>query len=223
MAKAKPIQGMDPEAPLLANAALIINTRLQEMLDFERYLADPDNVYELHQMRIGAKRLRYTMEMFQEAYSTFSADGQEFAKAIEEIKKLQELLGEIHDADVLVPQLLDHLALLIREGHGKDKKGLPVAGVHRVDAEACEGLLAVCRAARDERDVSRKNLQEVWDRLTETRYFDNLRSLLDRAATGDSGEPTPAETETAPKPAASRRKTTKQPRLTHDIASDVAS
>ncbi len=178
MAKAKPIVGIDPKAPLLANTALIVGTRLSEMLAYEPYLSDPARVYELHQMRIAAKRLRYTMEMFQDAYDTFSRFGPQFAAATGEIKELQEHLGEIHDADVLVPQLTEHIARLLKPGYGRDPRGEPAAGVHFVDFEACQGLLALCQETRVRRDDRYKQLLEHWQQLREKAYFDVLRDLL---------------------------------------------
>ena len=103
MAKALLIEGIDPEAPILVNVRLITQTRLDEMLNFEPFIDKVDRVFELHQMRIAAKRLRYCMEIFQAVITNYTAYGKEFSKATEQIKALQEHLGEIHDADVLVP------------------------------------------------------------------------------------------------------------------------
>jgi hypothetical protein len=183
MARARPIVGIDPDAPLLASAARIVSTRLDEMLAFESCLADADAVYALHQMRIAAKRLRYTMEMFQDAYNGFSHYGKPFAAAIEEIRALQELLGEIHDADVLVPQLTEHLARLLRKGYGENAKGEPRVGVHLVDFEACQGLLTLCRETQAARDTRFQQLKERWAQLQTQTYFDTLRALLEKAAT----------------------------------------
>src|SRR5690242_11418296 len=171
MAKAKPIVGIDPQAPLIVNAALILGTRLGEMLAYESALSDPDRVYELHQMRIAAKRLRYTMEMFQDAYTAFSRDGKPFAAAIEEVKALQEHLGEIHDADVLVPQLTEHLARLLKKGFGKDSRDEPIVGVHRADFAAGQGLLTLCRETQAARDARYQQLRAHWEQLRTQNYF----------------------------------------------------
>jgi len=53
VAKARPVAGLDAGASIFVNAALIIGTRLNEMVEYEPHLADPTAVYELHQMRIG--------------------------------------------------------------------------------------------------------------------------------------------------------------------------
>jgi len=57
----------------------------------------------LHRMRISGKPLRYAMEIGETAF------GEEFAKCFGEVKDAVELMGEIHDADVLVPEISSHM------------------------------------------------------------------------------------------------------------------
>ena len=57
----------------------------------------------LHRMRITGKPLRYAMEYSEAAF------GVEFKKYLTEIKYIIELIGEIHDADVIIPELNLHL------------------------------------------------------------------------------------------------------------------
>jgi CHAD domain-containing protein len=173
---------LDPERPILVNAARIIGARLDELIDYERYLYDSDEVYEQHQMRIAAKRLRYTLEMFVESVRQQTPYEEEYTTALETVRTFQEHLGEIHDADVLVPRLLEHLNHLLAEGYGVEKSGEPVAGVHRVDIDACEGLLVLCREARALRDRHYRRLVRDWERAVEGLTFERLRALLREAA-----------------------------------------
>lgn len=71
-----------------------IQTRLDEFLFFEVFIFDPERINELHQMRIAAKHLRYALEIFSDFYSSKT----DFALDI--ARKTQQILGEIHDADV---------------------------------------------------------------------------------------------------------------------------
>src|SRR5580700_2003835 len=121
MAKARAVPFVDPDASLFVHAAVSIGTRLDELISFEPYLLDANCVYELHQMRIAAKRLRYTMDLFQSAFDDFSRYGREFAGIVTEVKLLQEHLGNIHDADVLTPKLSAQLHKILGAGYGKDK------------------------------------------------------------------------------------------------------
>jgi CHAD domain-containing protein len=68
--------------------------RLTEVLEFESFMRDPGNVDQLHQMRIAAKHLRYSMEAFAPLYPS------KLRKPIKTIKSVQEMLGDIHDCDV---------------------------------------------------------------------------------------------------------------------------
>lgn len=57
----------------------------------------------LHRMRIAGKPLRYAMEIGEAAF------GKEFAACFEEVKNTVELMGEIHDADVMIPEMNSQL------------------------------------------------------------------------------------------------------------------
>ncbi len=60
---------------------------------------NPDAVYEHHALRIAAKKLRYTLETYAPLYR------RGFTKPIARIKKVQDLLGDIHDCDVWIEQM----------------------------------------------------------------------------------------------------------------------
>lgn len=96
MAKAKPITGLDPHAPTGKNARAIAETRLEEMYSWGEYVDDPYDVKNLHNLRIAAKRLRYTLEVFEDFLP-------EACKPIvEELTKIQDELGTLHDSDVMI-------------------------------------------------------------------------------------------------------------------------
>lgn len=96
MAKAKPITGLDIQAPTAKNAAIIAHVRLEELYDWSKYADIPYAVRELHNMRIAGKRLRYTLEVFEDALPRA-------CEAIrQELEQLQEELGQLHDSDVRI-------------------------------------------------------------------------------------------------------------------------
>lgn len=108
MAKALPVIAVHPGGSLAENAPLILHTRLEEMFRFAPLALDPAHVDELHAMRIAAKRLRYTMEVFHAAFQTPELS-KEFDWLYEKVKSVQEQIGEIHDVDVRGPLLQDFL------------------------------------------------------------------------------------------------------------------
>ena len=122
------------------------------------------------------------MEIFQPLYLRFTSIGKEFAEATQQIKALQEHLGEIHDADVLVPRLEEHMSQMLEKGYGKTRKGDLRAGVHLVDLEACQGLLTLCMQVRDERADRYRIFLDAWAELREQNLFQNLVLLLHHAA-----------------------------------------
>src|SRR2546429_6541319 len=67
MAKAKLLTDLDPNAPTGQNARCIARTRLDEMYSWAADVDKPYEVRGLHNLRIAAKRLRYTLEIFEDA------------------------------------------------------------------------------------------------------------------------------------------------------------
>jgi hypothetical protein len=134
-------------------------------------------VLELHAMRIAAKRLRYTLEIFQPAYERVLPDRTPYQAALDAVKALQETLGFIHDADVLVPQLTEHIARLVKPGYGGSKSN-PVVGVHHVDWNGCVGLATLCEQLREERDRHFVTFGQIWQAQNETQTYEKLRHLI---------------------------------------------
>ncbi len=108
MAKALPVVAVNPGGALSENAPLILHTRLEELYRFAVYVPDPLRHDELHAMRIAAKRLRYTLEIFAPVFQTPEL-AREFGWVYDKVKSIQEQIGVIHDADVRGPLLQDFL------------------------------------------------------------------------------------------------------------------
>lgn len=106
MARARRVTGLHPRATLLENARAIVAVRVAELFDFAHAVGDPAQDEDLHNMRIAAKRLRYTLEMFRVC---LSPDG---PALIDAVKEIQERIGDIHDADVLATLLRLRLAVV---------------------------------------------------------------------------------------------------------------
>ena len=96
MAKARAITGLDPQAPTGRNARLMARERLADMYSYTQYVTSPDNIQGLHDLRIAVKRVRYTLEIFEEF---LPEAGKSFA---EELARLQDELGALHDSEVML-------------------------------------------------------------------------------------------------------------------------
>jgi hypothetical protein len=96
--KARRVKGLDPDGALADNAERIVRVRLDELCGFMPAAADPGEIVALHDMRIAAKRLRYVLEVTGPCFGSY------VKKATKMVKELQDLLGEIHDCDVQIPE-----------------------------------------------------------------------------------------------------------------------
>jgi hypothetical protein len=104
--KAKRVKKLDPAAPLSENAARIVRRRLGEMRSLAPAAFEPRASREQHDMRIAAKRLRYVLE------ATEFCFGKPAVRARRRARDLQNILGELHDCDVMLPRVQSHLAEL---------------------------------------------------------------------------------------------------------------
>jgi len=104
--KARRVKRLDPQGTLAENAARIVLVRVGELRSFVPAALDPAAAETQHDMRIAAKRLRYILE------ATGFCFGRPAATARRRAKEIQDLLGEVHDADVMLPRLHEHRALM---------------------------------------------------------------------------------------------------------------
>ncbi len=95
--KARPVEGLDPAAPLRANAVRIVAVRLDEVRALAEPALDPGASRAQHSLRIAAKRLRYVLELTEPCFGPEAEGARRFAK------ELQTVLGDLHDCDVMLP------------------------------------------------------------------------------------------------------------------------
>lgn len=97
--KARRVEGLDPGMPLRLNAARIVRTRLDELRGFADEALAPDAGASQHDMRIAAKRLRYALEIVGPCI------GEEAKASRDAAKRLQSVLGDLHDCDLMLPKI----------------------------------------------------------------------------------------------------------------------
>ena len=72
----------------------IISSRLKDLTELAGDLYDPNDEKGLHKIRIAAKRLRYTLEVFVPVF------GEKVQEIADEVSRLQTFLGHLHDYDI---------------------------------------------------------------------------------------------------------------------------
>ena len=90
-----------PSEFTFAETKRFIFSRLEELLQEQDGLKHPTDAPRHHAMRIAAKQLRYTMEIAKPVYAGH------LEKYIESMRRVQSLLGDIHDCDVWLQHLDD--------------------------------------------------------------------------------------------------------------------
>ena len=100
-AGAKPVPETSPNL-VLHVAPVLIYTRLASVRAYGPMLGSA-TIEQLHSLRIEFKKLRYTLEFFREVL------GEESKALIEEVKILQDHLGDLNDADVACSILRDFI------------------------------------------------------------------------------------------------------------------
>jgi hypothetical protein len=161
--KARKVKRLDPAEPLADNLERIVRVRLDELCSFMPKAEDPREVTALHDMRIAAKRLRYILEIGHPCFG-------EYAKAaVRMTKDVQDVLGEIHDCDVQIPAVQDHLDRLIAEDatviteQAGDAKDLDASAIRRAPGRrAYAGLVAYLVYLRARRDLLYARFIETW-------------------------------------------------------------
>jgi CHAD domain len=160
--KARPVKKLDPTRSLDENAARIVQVRLDEMLAFApRALGGKPKAQ--HDMRIAAKRLRYVLEV------TGFVFGKPADTARRRARDLQDILGEIHDCDVMLPRVRRHAkrlqrrdaeAVRARAGDAPDlDPRLAARAPHRTSYRGLD-VLAVYLEAR--RSLLEDRLSDFW-------------------------------------------------------------
>jgi len=97
--KARAIEGLDPGGPLVPDVARIVSVRLEELRDRADAALSADASEAQHDLRIAAKRLRYVLEIFSPCL------GEEAEAARSATKRLQSVLGDLHDCDLMLTKV----------------------------------------------------------------------------------------------------------------------
>jgi hypothetical protein len=177
--KARAVKKLDPTRSLGENAARIVQVRLDEMLAFAPRALE-GKVKAQHDMRIAAKRLRYVLEV------TGFVFGKPADTARRRARDLQDILGEIHDCDVMLPRVRGHQkrlqqsdAATVRTKAGRAPDLDPRLAARAPHRTAYRGLdvLAVYLEAR--RQLLEQRFADFWKRQESTRTWVKLQRAVE--------------------------------------------
>ena len=179
--KAKPVKKLDPEAPLVENAARIVRVRLDEMRSFTPAALRRDCATEQHDLRIAAKRLRYVLE------TTELCFGRPAETARRRARDIQDVLGALHDCDVMLPRVAAHVERLraedaraVRERAG-DAKDLDSALVARApNRTAYRGLEVLAVHVEARRALLFDRFVGLWGELERRGTWERLERAIQR-------------------------------------------
>jgi CHAD domain-containing protein len=156
MARAREIE-LSAETPYAEAAALTIVVRAEELVEHSGGVLDTSEIENLHDMRVATRRLRAALEVFEPCFPR-----KPYRRALREVKRLADALGERRDRDVTIAGLrgfasempapdqrgIDALIATLRGEQGEANEALrPMVSVEPVEALRDE-LVALADTAR---------------------------------------------------------------------------
>ena len=171
MSRAWPVDDIDPDASVIDNARRVLAVRIAEFYSYEPIIPYPELSEALHDLRISAKRLRYTLELFRPQF------GKAGERQIERVKSIQETLGTLHDHDVRIDLIGNELSELMVEQSSKTRADIADASPDELAAIASaalrpppddprRGLIALLGREHAGRRAAYTRFRELWDAFT---------------------------------------------------------
>lgn len=142
-------------------APILIYTRLASVRAFNSIL-ETASLEQFHALRIEFKKLRYTVEFFREVL------GEESKLVINDLKLIQDHLGDLNDAHVATQILRDFLTVW-----EKEQDQLPVA-----QRKSPEPILAYLTFRYNELQRLMQSFQETWQHFNRPEFQQNLSQAV---------------------------------------------
>jgi CHAD domain-containing protein len=159
---ARPVSTSSPTPHLLHHVApMLIYTRLAAVRAYETIMENAA-IEQLHALRIEFKKLRYAVEFFHEVL------GEQAKQVIDDIKKIQDHLGDLNDADVATHTLREFI-----ETWEERQINLPLH--QRQNPEPVVAYLASKHAERHRLMVT---FPKVWAYFNRSEFLENLAQAI---------------------------------------------
>ena len=170
------ISGVEPLRSYRENARIILPQKVEEVYAWEPFIWDAARHEELHKMRISIKRLRYTMEIFRSVYqhpqkcpkADTGPHGKRFAEFFAVILDLQEILGDIHDCDVVLQVLTDYTHQSVSDTVAPGPASVTGKG----------SIAKLIARTREVRKTDYEKFLEKWEQLSATGFKQKLLSFF---------------------------------------------
>ena len=150
---------------LYAHAYEAIAARLDAFMAYDDIVNQPEKVTELHEMRIAAKWLRYTLENLSSLYSG-GLKGE-----IQTVRKVQDALGMIHDCDVWLVFLPEFM-------EDEKQRTLDYFGSTRPFSRLKAGLEQFRQNRQDLRDQTYRSFVDDWQQWKDENVWQDLNKRI---------------------------------------------
>jgi hypothetical protein len=171
----------------MANASVVLPVRIAEVYAYAGALADPCDGAGHHDLRISIKRLRYSLEIFAVCFPK-----EEVQAILLALASMQEYLGDVHDADVGIPEMqrllgefAEDRALALRNlyDRGSRARPMPYARYARelersTTFPARVGLLGIINRMRRQRREAYQAAVTLWTELQQAGFRERLETLV---------------------------------------------
>jgi CHAD domain len=182
MSRAWKVTNLDPDAPVDINARRVLAVRIAEFFSFSPVVSHPELSESLHDLRIAAKRLRYTLELFRPQYGDLGG------RQIERVKAIQEALGDLHDHDVRVDLIENELSRLAVEQSQEAQAAIAHAAAEELDGivttvlrpppdDPRRGLIALLGREHAARRAAYGRFHNLWNQFAAEGWRRDLVSL----------------------------------------------
>jgi len=138
----------------------IVSSRLKDLTELAGDLYDPNDEKGLHKIRIAAKRLRYTLEVFVPAF------GEKVQEIADEVSRLQTFLGNLHDYDIW----MEGLRTRLRDAHYS----------HKLDDSDRKAITWILSEFVEKRTENYRSALDLWTNWETDSFRGKIKELIDK-------------------------------------------
>ncbi len=162
-----PLRSLHPAMPFAAAAREVLAAHLATLQMWSAFLPQARHAHEHHQMRIAAKRLRYSLD----ACASLLPDVAE--RCVPPLKNLQTELGTLHDLDVMLQSIESALAASQTNQQGKHGEA-----AHARATRQQASLEALQRATANDREHQHRRCLRLWQEIVDHDIFAPLQTAI---------------------------------------------